>query len=408
LRVPPSLAGLQEKLASRSTPSAQTGGIRQAERVPRSNAHRRKRILFYAINGNGLGHVVRLSVIAEALKDHAEVAFYSNSRFADQYWPGKIFAVTDRPNLNPEQRILHGFCLALAKFSPEVVVCDTHWPQQIIRQLRAGGIRTVLVLRTLTMERMERALQNASQDFSSIVIPHHPAELASLYGAAPELLERLTAAPCVPIGPVARTTAHSGGKRSVIFTLGGGGEYWNPTQANSVEMFIREYRSVATALRDRFGVESIFAAGPLLDRPDESLLPFKIVRSTNLHEMFGPDTLVVTRGGYNTCWEAVAAGARLVIVGDHSKIEDIGARARFLAAEDLGRHVGADASEILEACTDLIERPVASVDHYLRQSVNSGLPLVRDEIIGPSDLPDYARGAFWILQEFASKFDTPR
>ena len=151
-----------------------------------------------------------------------------------------------------------------------------------------------------------------------------------------------------------------------------------------MERFIREYRSVATMIRQKFGIETIFAAGPFLDRPDNNLSPLKVIRSQNLHEMFGSDTLVVTRGGYNICWEAVAAGARLIVVGEHSGSEDIGARGRFFEAEGLARHVGVvEASEILKSCTDLIELSVPVRDHYLRRSINSGLSVARDEILGP-------------------------
>jgi len=106
--------------------------------------------LFHAINGNGVGHVVRLSVIAHALQNSAEVALFSTCTFANQYWPGKIFGVSDRLDerfeLTPEDRNLLAFHLALTKFSPDVVVFDTHWPYSVIGQLRDNGIRTVLVL----------------------------------------------------------------------------------------------------------------------------------------------------------------------------------------------------------------------------------------------------------------------
>ena len=374
-------------VASMAEPAA-TGRVRTADRRPTTNLHKPKRILFYAINGNGLGHVVRLSIIAHALMDHANIAFYSPCRFADRYWPGRLFTVDarldDRFELNHEQRNQLGFHLALNKFSPDIVVCDTFWPETIIRDLHEDGIRTILVLRALAKEAMEPAIRTATRDFSSILIPHHPAELASIYRAIPELLGRMTTAPCVCIGPVARTTAHSNCTRSVIFTLSGGGDFWIRSEANGVERFIREYRSVATMIRQKFGIETIFAAGPFLDRPDKSLSPLKVIRSQNLHEMFGSETLVITRGGYNVCWEAVAAGARLIVVGEHSGSEDIGARGRFLAAEGLARHVGVvDASEILKSCTDLIERPVPVRDHYLRRSINSGLSVARNEILGP-------------------------
>jgi peptidoglycan/xylan/chitin deacetylase (PgdA/CDA1 family) len=387
LIVPPSVAALQAKMASRLPPPAAPGRAKR-DSEPTAKTPQRKRILFYAINGNGLGHVVRLSVIAHAIKDHADIAFYSTSRFADQYCPGRIFTIDDRLDdrfeLNPEQRTLLGFHLALNKFSPDVVVCDTHWPHTIVSGLHESGVRTILVLRSLAIEKMESAMSGAIRDFTSVLIPHHPTELENIYRSRPDLVERMVMAPCACIGPIARTAAHPSSERSVIFTLGGGGEYWNWTQADSVDRFIGEYRSVAATIADRFGMEPVFAAGPLLDRPDDSLHPFKVVRSQNLHEMFGPETIVVTRGGYNTCWEAIAAGARLIIVGKHnsSRVEDVDTRACFLAAEGLATYVETDASEILKACTKLIERPFPVHDHYLRRSINGGLSVARDDILG--------------------------
>ena len=349
-----------------------------------------KRILFHAINGNGLGHIVRLSVIARTLQNHADMAFFSSCPFADQYWGGRIFTVHDRLDerleLNPEQRNRLFFHLALHKFLPDVVVFDTHWPRSMIGKLRENNIRTVLVLRTLLVDDMKSALQVAIRDFSSVLIPHHPLELERIYGTAPEVIRLMSTAPCVCIGPVARMTPLRDNKRKVIFTLGGGGEYWHWSQSRSVDRFIDEYTNAAKALA-KSGIEPIFAAGPLLNRSDDALSPFKVVRAPNLHEIFGPDTVVVTRGGYNTCWEAVAAGAKLIIVGDIAHgVEDVGMRGRFLEGEGLARAVQTEASEILEACMDLVQRPATIREHYLRLSINSGLSLARDEILGLSSL----------------------
>jgi hypothetical protein len=357
---------------------------------PIHTAPRTKRILFHAINGKGLGHVVRLSVIASALQNRAEIAFFSTCAFANQYWPGKIFGVSDRLDerfeLSLEQRNLLAFHLALKKFSPDIVVFDTHWPYSVIGQLRDSAIRTVLILRTLAKERMDQELRLAIRDFSSVLIPHHLAELESIYEASPELIQLMTVPPCLCIGPVARTTAHRKLGKRVIFTLGGGGEYWHVTAVGSIGTFLDEFRSAASVLMDKLAIEPIFAAGPLFSQDDDKLSPFKVVRSHNLHEMFGPDTIVVTRGGYNTCWEAVAAGAGLIIVGEHLAhgVEDVGTRGRFLAAEGVAKHVETNASEILKACTELIEQPASMRDHYLRLSVNSGLSLASDEILGLS------------------------
>jgi hypothetical protein len=136
-------------------------------------------------------------------------------------------------------------------------------------------------------------------------------------------------------------------------------------------------------IKQKFDIETLFAAGPLLNHSDDSLSPLKVIRSQNLHEMFGSGTIVIPRGGYNTCWEAVATGARLIVVGEHSGSEDVGARGRFLEAEGLARHVRVvDASEIFESCSDLIASTVPGPGRYLRRSINSGLSTARDEILG--------------------------
>jgi hypothetical protein len=369
--------------------SAQSSGKAEEDEPGRTTV-RAKRVLFHAINGNGVGHVVRLSVIARTLQTHAEVAFFSTCPFANRYWSGRLFAVHNRLDerfgLSAEQRNLLGFHLALNKFMPDVVVFDTHWPDSIVPELRENGIRTVLVLRALAVESMEPLVRLAIRDFSSVLLPHHPIELDSIYGATPELLGLMNLTPCVCVGPVARTAAPTHGTRKVIFTLGGGGGNWQWGQAGSLGSFIDEFRSAARTLAENFGIEPIFAAGPLLDRPEESFSPFRVVRSHNLHEMFGPGDIVVTRGGYNTCWEAIAAGGRLIIVGKHMAygVEDVPARSGFLVAQGLAKQVRTDAAEILKACTDVIAHPCSIDDHFLKHSINGGLSLARDEILGIS------------------------
>jgi len=50
-----------------------------------------------------------------------------------------------------------------------------------------------------------------------------------------------------------------------------------------------------------------------------------------------------------------------------------------------------DASEILKSCTALIEQPAPVRDHYLRRSINSGLSVARDEILGP-----FKKSSLWV------------
>ena len=83
------------------------------------------------------------------------------------------------------------------------------------------------MLRTLAIEKMEPATRLAMRDFSSVLIPHHPFELESTYAELPGLIGLMTTPPCLIVGPLARTAVHRNEKRNLIFTLGGGGEYWH-------------------------------------------------------------------------------------------------------------------------------------------------------------------------------------
>jgi hypothetical protein len=358
---------------------------------PRPREGRPTRVLFHAINGRGVGHVVRLSVIATGIRDAAETGLYASGAAAERFWPGPVLRESERLDarfeLGEEQRKLLGLHLAVNRFAPDVVVFDTHWPGTVAARLAERGIRGVLVLRAQA-DTMEPDLRRAVRDFETVLIPHHPAELEWIYRDRPDLLERLAAPPCLLIGPVARTAAAPATGRGIIFTVGGGGEYYYRTEATSIDRFLAIYRAVAVALRDRLGIEPMLAHGPLLDRPVHELWPFRVVRSDRLHEMFGPGMCVVTRGGYNATWEAVAAGAPLVVVGEHNIAEDIGARGRFLQSEGLARQVPLEAAPLLEACLDRLGGPPPSPDHPIRRSINAGLAVAHHAILhGPAGAP---------------------
>src|SRR2546425_10303315 len=64
---------------------------------------------------------------------------------------------------------------------------------------------------------------------------------------------------------------------------------------------------------------------------------FKLTRTRSLYRRFGPETVIVSRGGYNTCWEAVAAGSLFISCGSHQGDENVKARAAFLQHARLGR-----------------------------------------------------------------------
>jgi hypothetical protein len=128
------------------------------------------------------------------------------------------------------------------------------------------------------------------------------------------------------------------------------------------------------------------AVGPMLKVDQNLQRRFNLARTRSLYRSFGSETVVVSRGGYNTCWEAVAAGSLFISCGSHQGDENVKARAAFLQHAGLGR----TASLSTEALFDAIARPrsrreVQSLADW-SDVINAGLPVMIDELLGGSFL----------------------
>src|SRR5580658_5319127 len=104
---------------------------------------------FYAINGIGLGHIARLSVLEAGLLRHGDrCAFFSPCKLAPDFFqsPGAIGSDPSDPK-GPAMR--KEFNAAVRAFSPDTIVCDTYWLEGDIGELKRKRIRTILILRLL-------------------------------------------------------------------------------------------------------------------------------------------------------------------------------------------------------------------------------------------------------------------
>src|SRR5262249_7868804 len=129
----------------------------------------RPRVLFHAVNSWGLGHVVRLALLAGALGDAADTAMFTACRVADRFWAGRVCGVgprlDERFTQSPEERDLLAFHLAVNRFAPDAVVFDSFWPYPVIGRLGERGIACVLVLAPLAAPMMTPTLRIAAGDF---------------------------------------------------------------------------------------------------------------------------------------------------------------------------------------------------------------------------------------------------
>lgn len=337
------------------------------------------RILFHAVNGVGLGHVARLAWIARALQaahPSARCRVITTSAHAERYFGAPCERIPC-DLLEPEA---HGALLGrhLEAWRPEIVVCDTRWPKELPGWIGRLGLRAVLVLRALTADRMERSLAEATSSFARILLPHAPDELASYYAPRPALLARLGRAPLLAVGPLARVSDVRSPDAAILFSMGAGGEYLGNVQPpNDVRSHLAAYAEAARRLHARGHRELRLVAGPLLAVPDD-LGPLEVVRTLDAHALVGPRSVVIGRGGYNTSWEAIAAGAHLVLCSSHAVVEDVHARCRYLAAQGFARHAGVEPSEIVEA---VLGGPAPRVEAGGR-AVNAGLGEAVAAILG--------------------------
>jgi hypothetical protein len=351
------------------------------------------KILFYAINHVGLGHVARLSVVQRFLTQRklADCYFFSESRHAAEFFncPGVLI---DGEHANAKQRwrlLEAGVRRAVADVRPDILVCDTYWSEAIgsISGLMSRGGRAVLMLRMTDSRLMRLRLREALTVFDTILLPHHPREIRWAYRNDPHLLRQLDSPQVVPIGPVCRVSRAlevQGAlrtKKEVIFSVGAGGEWPDASKANTIKTFMEAFAGASRLLTRHGHSKPTLAAGAFLRLTPDMRARFVVRRTASLHEHFSPRTTVVSRGGYNTTWEAVAARSRLVVCGTRNRLDDIKARSEFLMREGLGRSVTPDPRAIFKAIVDRWDAQETAVAQWAGL-VNAGLPLAADEILG--------------------------
>ncbi|HYR84768.1 MAG TPA: hypothetical protein VE422_11880 [Terriglobia bacterium] len=349
------------------------------------------RVLFYATNGVGLGHVARLSILQRRFSriPSTECRFFSDSSHVHGFFtcPGVI--VPDDPNESPRkagERLYDQLYRTIETFQPQVVVCDTYWPEPAILELRKNGVRTVLVQRLMNSRIMRRRLDQALDAFDTVLLPHHPEEIVWTYRRSQRLIRFLESLPLGFIGPIARKAERLPHERRVIFSLGGGGEAPVPSGSRRIGAFLKVFSETADLLIRNGYPKPVLAAGPLLRIEGPVDDRFELVRTKALYRHFGPESIVVSRGGYNTCWEAIGSRSSLVVCGPHLAEEDVEARFEFLKLKGLARRSSLSADALFKAIDQHRMPYEEEALEEWSQVVNVGLPLAMDELFGGSFL----------------------
>jgi UDP-N-acetylglucosamine--N-acetylmuramyl-(pentapeptide) pyrophosphoryl-undecaprenol N-acetylglucosamine transferase len=329
------------------------------------------RILFYAVNGLGLGHVSRLLAIGRRVRSllpEAEIVYFTSSEAEDVIYregfaafkvPSKSLRAQAGLRPGTYSRMLQTVTLNLmASFHPHVLVVDT-FPagamQELLPVLRWDS-RRVFVFRAQRMEAARTALmQNTLALYDLAIVPHSPGEEEApvpdgletewtgpiLLREADEALPRAEARALLGLpdqGPV------------VYVSFGGGGD-----------------KDMDAALQQAVGALAggaahvAVAAAPLYRGAAPRQAGVTPVRYYPMADLYGAFDAAISAAGYNTTMELLHHGVPTALYPFARQVDDQEARADRLAGAGAAlRLKSLEAAEVAEAVGTLLDPTVAA------------------------------------------------
>lgn len=331
------------------------------------------RILFYAVNGLGLGHVTRLLAIARKVRDRepgAEIVFLTSSEAEDVVYregfaafkvPSKNLRMRTSIRAATYSRMVQTVSLnVLAAFHPHILVVDT-FPagaiQELLPVLRWDS-RKVFVFRAQRVEAAASLLtQNALQLYDLAILPH---EEGSEEIPLPEGLERVWTGPILIRDRSEALSKEEARKRLnlpaegkiVYVTFGGGGD-------EEIASALQVTLDVASSLP---GVHVAVAAAPLQQERMHAQASVTVVQHYPMAEMFAAFDAAVSAAGYNTTNELLHFGVPTVFVPFARQLDDQEARAERIATAGAAESLNTlDPDELREKLLKVLNPEYASI-----------------------------------------------
>ncbi len=307
------------------------------------------RVLFRVSNRRGLGHFMRATNLAKALRALAPAA--DVRMLLRRAAPPEL--------LDPATRVwVEGIGgEPLEGWRPDVVVRDT-LPDEDVSRAEAGS-RQVFVVRRSKEERQREILahpQLAAADL--LLVPHSEEEFGD--DLPPALRPRAAF-----VGPIVRRSTEAGRARVaerydtrsedflLVSSVGGGG-FTEPARA----FFETVFRAHEGCRRRRGDLRHVVVRGPYFGEPLRPPPGVELVETVaDLVDLFALAHLVVAEGGYNTVHELLATGTPGVFLPAPRGADDQAARVAEIAAAGLGFVAGGDdparrAERVVAVATD--------------------------------------------------------
>jgi UDP-N-acetylglucosamine:LPS N-acetylglucosamine transferase len=345
------------------------------------------RVLAYAWDHEGLGHVARLLNVISGIRElcpEAAVSILAEQDSELLRQSGHPYApvpahrdsyLGEVPGTRQDERPLERAVAAAAAAAaarvarPTVVLHDSVVSADLLRAVPPRQAPHVLVLRrNKSMAALLESMGEGLDDLAMVILPHEPGEVP-----AAEIPRRLRAR-TVFTGPIVRPVAAGStaamrsrygvptGHRMIVVTGGGGGF------ADQHVLFDSAARAIArTATTPTVGVLVLgyFFNGIAVLPAAGAGLTWRVTRhEPELPALMGAADVVIAQGGYNTLFEARSAGARVVAVPGIRSSDNQARRTRQMARDDPNAVAvdGPDADAIASAITSLCRsrrRPAA-------------------------------------------------
>lgn len=360
--------------------------------------HSRMGIVLLSINGIGLGHTTRMTIIADQLYAAGQkpIMFYQGKKFP---FNNKAFHTVNTRNLFKADaaylRAMESKVNAACNIcGPRIFIEDTH-PASI--RLR-NNIARFLLIRPTTFGYLQKITALYEQEYDAFFIADHADSPTWPYNDA-ETAAVLSWPKCYQVGPVFRRSSaeeiaalkikYRWSERVPIyvFSMGGGGQQ---AGANDVDVFLQEAQSIIHRLGS--GVRFLFVKGPLF--PTGIHLPPQMeVIDTEQHmpALFAIAKAAVIRPSFNSIWECIQAQTPFYYIQGATFSEPIDQKMKRLATFGLADNDSAFTESYREqyqqACNKVMQQwngfpnpqfySVMEQAHALKQE--SAPPLVANE-----------------------------
>lgn len=294
-------------------------------------------IIFFPVNGSGMGHLTRCLAYARRLRKRTECAFFSLSSamevveemgFTGDYFVSPFWSANTTYDWNCELAVRFG--MMLERTRPDVVVFDGTWPfQGFLAVCRAYGRPLKLVWSNRGL--LKKNAKTVPVDKSLFDLLIRPGELGSTPGEerTPEGVRQLHVPPVLLLDDadiLSRAAAREQlglrpEGRYALFSLGPG----NLKDVSGPGL--RLVREVQDA-----GFTAVWACAPISVRDVELPATVQPLSAYPLARYLRAFDVFVGAAGYNTCCEVAQAQIPSLIVPNTLLADDQMARARMLAA----------------------------------------------------------------------------